>query len=138
MNKWYNRFLNFEKSFNTLTEDIEKFNRNKTNKDLYFLLRAGLIHVYEHTLELSWKTLKDYFEEQGFTEINSPKKVIRTAFAQEYIKDGEAWLAAFDDRNLIAHDYDEDIAEKVVIDIIENYYYLIRDLYFVLKPEHEG
>ena len=137
MEKWQNRFLNFEKSFNTLTEDIEKFNQNKHNKDLYYLLRAGLIHVYEHTLELSWKTLKDYFEDQGFTDINSPKKVIRTAFTQEYIKDGESWLAAFDDRNLVAHDYDEDIAEKVVVDIIENYYFLIRDLYFVLKQECE-
>jgi len=137
MDKWHQRFLNFEKSFNTLTQDIEKFGQNKLNKELYYLLRAGLIHVYEHTLELAWKTLKDYLEEEGFTEINSPKKVIRTAFAQEYIKDGEKWLEALDDRNLIAHDYDDGLAEDIANDIINQYYFLLRDLYFELKKEYE-
>ena len=137
MEKWKNRFISFEKSFNTLTEDIKKFMANKHDPELYNLLRAGLIHVYEHTLELAWKTLKDYLEEQGFTDITSPKKVIRTAFANGYVKDGELWLEALDDRNLVTHDYDEDVAETVVECIVDKYHLMLRDLYFMLKKENE-
>ncbi len=133
--KWQNRFTNFEKSFNTLSEDIAKFTKNKNNLELYNLLRAGLIHVYEHTLELAWKTLKDYLEEQGFTDIASPKKVIRTAFASGYITDGELWLQSLDDRNLITHDYDEDMAQEISQNIAGKYYRLLQDLYSRLQLE---
>ena len=137
MEKWKNRFISFEKSFNTLTEDIKKFMVNKDNPELYNLLCAGLIHVYEHTLELAWKTLKDYLEEQGFTDIAGPKKVIRTAFANDYLKDGDLWLEALDDRNLVTHDYDEDVAEAVVEYIVDKYQLMLSDLYFMLKKENE-
>ena len=133
MSKWQNRFINFEKSYNVLTHDIEIFIANKDNKTTYSLLRAGLIHIYEHTLELSWKTLKDYLEEQSITEINSPKAVIRTAFNNGFIKDGDLWLEMLDDRNIVAHEYDESKADILCNEIINRYVYLIRDLYFMLQ-----
>lgn len=129
MANWNYRFTNFEKSFKVLTEDIDKYKSNQSNQELHDLLRAGLIHVYEHTLELAWKLLKDYLEDQGFTEINSPKKAVRTAFAHGHIRDGELWLVAIDDRNLVTHDYDENLAQDIAKNIIDKYYFLLSDLY---------
>lgn len=130
-NRWRLKFENFEKAFESLTEAMDRI--KKSPKD--DLLRAGFIQTYEFSLELSWKTLHDYLEEQGFPDLSSPKKVLRTAFKEGYIKEGELWLKAIDDRNLTVHTYNEKLAEEVKNDILEKYYPIIRDLYHTLKKE---
>jgi nucleotidyltransferase substrate binding protein (TIGR01987 family) len=127
--KWHQKFENLERAFLRLTEAIDRIKQNMQDN----LLVAGFIQTYEFTLELAWKTLKDYLEEQGFIEIESPKKVLRTAFKEGFIKDCELWLKAVDDRNLTSHIYNEEIAKQVITDILEKYYFIIQDLYFILK-----
>ena len=66
------------------------------------------------------------------------KKVLRTAFQEGYVTNGEAWIKALDDRNLTTHTYNEDLAKQVATDILEIYYPLIHDLYVTLKKEKDS
>lgn len=47
-------------------------------------IRDGVIQRFEFCVELAWKTLREYLLDQGYTEINSPKSVMKQAFADRY------------------------------------------------------
>lgn len=128
--RWQQRFQNFEKAYFSLNESIEAYENDSTN----LFIRDSIIQRYEYTIELAWKTLKDYLEEEGFVDVSSPKKVIRQALKEGYITD-PAWLTALDDRNKTTHAYDEKMAQEVTVQIQDQYFFLLRDLYFVLKKE---
>ena len=100
--RWQQRFQNLDKAFLQLKgglaidcpSDIE---------------RQGVIQSFEFTFELSWKTLKDYLESQGVI-CQFPREVIKQAFQNQIISEGEIWLDMLGKRNLLAHTYDEMIA----------------------------
>ena len=72
--RWKQRFQNFEKAFKKLEEALNKDNLSE-------LERNGLIQRFEFTMELAWKTLKDFMEDQGFVFTSiSPKVILREAF----------------------------------------------------------
>lgn len=131
MERWKQRLEDFRKAFSSLTIAVDRIKEFPEDE----MLRAGFIQIYEYTLELAWKTLKDFLSSQGFIEISSPKKVFRTAFQAGFIKEGELWMKAIEDRNLTVHTYKKEIAEEVTNDILEKYFFIIRDLYFTLKKE---
>lgn len=118
--RWKQRFANFQKATNQLTEFINKGELNKFEVQ-------GLIQCFEYTFELAWKTMKDYLEYQGFI-VKSPRQTIKTAFQVELIKDGHIWIDALEKRNLMAHTYNEQIAKEVELLIREKYYKVIKDL----------
>lgn len=95
---------NFRKALSRLSEGITKYDERDD------LLRDGVIQRFEFTFELAWKTLKAVFEDEGLRGLNSPKSVLREAFAAELIKDDELWLAMLNDRNSTAHIYNERLA----------------------------
>ncbi|MFY7998318.1 MAG: nucleotidyltransferase substrate binding protein [Candidatus Kapaibacteriota bacterium] len=70
--RWQQRFHNYEQAFLRLQEAVEMQSLNE-------LERNGLIHRFEFTLDLAWKTLKDFLEEQGFSFKPSPKDTVRLA-----------------------------------------------------------
>lgn len=70
--RWKQRFENFEKAFKKLEEAVNEGELNE-------LERNGLIQRYEFTIELAWKTLKDFLQDEGF-KLKSPKDVVRQAF----------------------------------------------------------
>ena len=63
--RWKQRFQNFEKAIGFLAEALKI-----EHPDL--LQKAGIIQFFEMSYELAWNTLKDYLEEQGFTDVKSP------------------------------------------------------------------
>ncbi|RHJ77011.1 nucleotidyltransferase substrate binding protein [Parabacteroides sp. AM08-6] len=128
--RWKQRFQNFEKAFLRLEEAIRIVKGEPDNA----LLQAGLIQTYEFTFELGWKTLKDFLEAEGFI-VPSPKATLRQAYQSGYIKNGDRWLKALNDRNLTAHTYDDEIATEVIKDIQEKYFFLLKDLYVWLKTQ---
>jgi nucleotidyltransferase substrate binding protein (TIGR01987 family) len=132
--RWQQRLENFEKAFSSLTIAVERIKENPNDE----MLRAGFIQTYEFNLELAWKTLSEYLQDQGFGEISSPKNVFRTAFQAGYVKEGELWMEAIRDRNLTVHTYNEGLAEKVKEDILGKYYFIIKDLYLRLKQEENN
>lgn len=89
----------------------------------------GILHRFEFTFELAWKTLKDYLEYMGFTEkTGSPREVIQSGFKQGIIEDGEAWIKMMLARNSLAHLYDEEESRKVYKNIKEEYIILLQNI----------
>ena len=106
---------NFKNALSRLKEGIAKYNGTDD------LLRDGVIQRFEFTFELAWKTLKAVFEDEGLIGLNSPKTVLREAFAAELIKEDELWLAMLNDRNSTAHIYNEQLAIEICHNIQEKY-----------------
>ncbi len=129
--RWKQRFENFENAFSLLEEAVDDFS------NLSKLEKEGLIQRFEYTFELSWKTLKDYLESQG-VEAKIPREVIKQAFKNELISDGdegEYWLEMLDRRNQMAHHYDEKTFNENLEKIKNLYFDLIKQVYETLKKQ---
>ena len=125
--RWKQRFENFNKAFNQLKEFTEQPELNKFEKQ-------GLIQCFEYTFELAWKVLKDYLEFDGF-EVKTPRKAIQTAFHIDLIKNGHIWIDALQKRNLMAHTYDEETADKAEKLIKTDYFKVLNDLIIELSSK---
>lgn len=89
----------------------------------------GTLHRFEFTFELAWKTMKDYLEYSGIIDgIGSPREIIKTAFANGIIEDGEEWIKMMLARNSLSHLYDEEKSREVYIEVKENYLSLFEKL----------
>jgi nucleotidyltransferase substrate binding protein (TIGR01987 family) len=121
------RFSNFEKTVKLLERTLQITNPSEAEK-------AGLVKFYEMTLELAWKTLKDYLEDQGFM-VKFPRDVIKQAFQVELIDNGEIWMKMLKKRNLLAYTYNESLFYEALEDIKHEYYPEIKKLYTFLKNE---
>jgi nucleotidyltransferase substrate binding protein (TIGR01987 family) len=126
--RWKQRFRNYEKSLNYLEDAL-------AIKQPDVIQRAGIIQFFEMTYELAWNTLKDYLQEQGFLNLNSPRDAIKKAFEIELITDGNIWLKALEDRDLTSHTYDEETAIEVENLIRNNYYRLLKELSITMKQK---
>jgi len=127
--RWKQRFINFEKSFKLLERTLSLQEPSEAEK-------GGIIQFYEVCFELSWKTMKDYLESEGFL-VKSPKQAIKQAFQIEIIEDGELRLSALEDRNLTSHIYDETTTDNVIAKIRQDYFKLISDLYSFFQEKNE-
>lgn len=108
--RWIQRFQNFEKAFIRLEEAMNR-------SDLNELERNGLVQRFEFTLELGWKVMKDFLEEEGFDFTPSPKETFRQAQAAEFIDYAQALIDGLEMRNILSHDYSGDkfeISERVL------------------------
>lgn len=89
----------------------------------------GVLHRFEFTFELAWKTIKDYLEYIGIVEkTGSPREVIRTAFENSIIEDGEEWIDMMLARNQLSHIYDKEMSRDIYLDIKNIYLSLLQDL----------
>lgn len=125
--KWQNKFENFGEALERLEESLDQGEWNQLEKD-------GVIQRFEFTYELAWKTLQDYFDEQGQTDIKGPKKVIQQAFQDGLIVD-EAWSDLIVDRNTMSHQYDGNASETIFEKIKDKYFQLLCDLYNRMESE---
>lgn len=89
----------------------------------------GVLHRFEFTFELAWKTMKDYLEYQGIVgKIGSPREVIKEAFSAGLIEDGEVWIKMMLSRNNLSHLYDEETSREIYDNIKEEYIIEIKKL----------
>lgn len=89
----------------------------------------GTLHRFEFTFELAWKTMKDYLEYAGIIDgIGSPREIIKTAFVNGIIEDGEEWIKMMLARNSLSHLYDEEKSREVYIEVKEIYLNLFEKL----------
>ena len=99
------------------------------NEEESDLIIDGVLHRYEFTFELAWKTLKDYLEYLGVTiNTGSPREVIKESFAHDLISDGETWIKMMLARNSLSHLYDEETSRQVYNEIKKKYIYQIEKL----------
>ena len=89
----------------------------------------GTLHRFEFTFELAWKTIKEYLEYSGIIEgIGSPREIIKTAFANGIIEEGESWINMMLARNSLSHLYDEEKSREIYLEIREIYLELFEKL----------
>jgi nucleotidyltransferase substrate binding protein (TIGR01987 family) len=116
--RWQQRFYNYNRALLELGEAVELSQIRKLTK----LESQGLIQVFEYTHELAWKTLKDFIEERGNSQIFGSKDATREAFALDLISQGEVWMSMVNSRNQTSHTYDESTAQQIVTLILNDYY----------------
>jgi nucleotidyltransferase substrate binding protein (TIGR01987 family) len=129
--RWKQRFANFEKAFLRLDEAIQAKNLNE-------LERNGLVQRFEFTLELAWKTMKDFLEDKGFLFKPSPKDTFRQAQEARYITYAQELIDGLDLRNELSHDYDGEkfnVAEK---QIRTETFVAIKSLYQFFQQQTNG
>jgi nucleotidyltransferase substrate binding protein (TIGR01987 family) len=101
--RWKQRFQNLNRAVLLLQEALEG-----GVEQLSILEKEGVVQRFEFTLELAWKTLKDYLEYSGVViEPVTPRNVLKEAFAAKILPDGQVWIDMLDHRNLLSHTYDE-------------------------------
>ncbi|MES2614593.1 MAG: nucleotidyltransferase substrate binding protein [Bdellovibrionota bacterium] len=74
--RWKQRFENFERAYNVLCRLFNQYQKNKQDE----AIQMALVQAFEFTYELSWHSMKDYLENEGFQDVKSPKQTVRTAF----------------------------------------------------------
>jgi nucleotidyltransferase substrate binding protein (TIGR01987 family) len=126
--RWKQRFKSFEKAFNQLKNAVTRL---QTLSDLE---KEGMIQRFEYTFELAWKTLKDYLEEKN-VDAKFPREVIKQSFKYEIINNGDTWLEMLEQRNLMAHTYEEKIFKNMVNKISKEYFTAISQVYQYLKDK---
>lgn len=107
-------------------EQAVKVYSNDQGDSLY---RDGLIQRFEFTVELAWKSLKEYMEDQGSVlAVASPRGVLKEAYAIGVIKDEAVWDAIIRSRNITSHVYDEQTAIEVADHICGDYLPVLQKL----------
>lgn len=125
--RWKQRFENFDKSYKLL----EKYSKKTITTELE---RAGIIQFFEMTFELACKVLKDYLESEGYI-VKSPRETVKQAFQIGLIDNGHVWIDALSNRNLTTHTYDEELANKMTSEILNDYLPELEKMYDKLSKE---
>ena len=129
--RWKQRYQNFQKSLQYLDQALQI-----TEPDI--IQKAGLIQFFEMSYELAWNTLKDYLQEQGFTDIKSPRAAIKKGFEIDLIEDGHLWMNLIEDRNLTSHAYDEETVNNIEVLVRNSYYPLLKNLSITFSKIQNG
>lgn len=119
--RWRQRFINFEKAMKYLEEAV-----NLSEPDI--IQKAGMVQFFEMTFELGWNLIKDYLQQEGITEIKSPRAALKKGFEAGLLKDGHGWMQMLEDRNITSHAYDEETVAKLGQLNSEKYFPLLKQL----------
>lgn len=132
--RWKQRAQNFDRAVALLRDALK--NGPEALNDLE---KEGTARRFEYTVELAWKTLKDYLEHNGvqLTPV-TPRGVIKAAFAARLIPDGQVWIDILDRRNLLSHTYDQSLLSETLTEIHTRYLPAIERLQaFLQEQAHE-
>ena len=117
--RWRQRLQNLNRAYDCLARACETAPEDERQL-------AGILHFFQMTFELCWKTLKDKLADEGI-DVSSPKETIKRAFAVGLIPDAEPWLDALLNRNIFTHAYDEEMARQALNRVLERYLPMVRD-----------
>ena len=111
----------FEEKNNKFIDAVNRLKEAVSDYEIHGIasIRDGVIQRFEFCTELAWKTTREYLTDQGYIDLNSPKEVMRKAYAGGLIKDEALWIDIINSRNLTSHIYDETTAQKIY-DSIKN------------------
>ena len=129
--RWEQRFENLDRAIQKLNLAVDRLKITPEDE----LVAMALIQAFEFCFELSWKTLKDYLKYEGVEEAVTPRQVLKLAFHFELLDDGAIWIDMLENRNLLSHTYDEAIAQKAKLLILEKYVPAIHKLHHFLHSK---
>lgn len=120
----------FAEKYNKLTQAVERLTEAISDYDRLGLdsIRDGAIQRFEFCTELAWKVLREYLLDQGYVDLNSPKAVMRKAYAVGILTDEQTWLQLIEARNQTSHIYDEAAAQRIFTEIQSSYAPMLRSL----------
>lgn len=143
--RWQQRFNNYSKALQSLRNNIAYIKDLHEDLDLsdeenYHdialgtadIVKQGLIQSFEFTHELAWKTIKDFAEYQGNTEITGSRDAIRYAAQVNLITEAHIWMDMIASRNKTSHTYNEETANEIFRNIIIYYVPLFEALHIKL------
>jgi len=116
--RWEQRFQNHQKALARLAEAVKLAGE----RELSSLEKQGLIQAFEFVYELSWNTIKDFYEYQGMVSIQGSRDAFRLAFSKGLIENGQIWMDMIESRQLSSHTYNEDTADAIAALIINKYF----------------
>lgn len=116
--RWQQRLHNLNKAFDC----FERACAIPHPDEVY---RAGILHMFQMSFELCWKTLKDKLAYEGI-DAASPRDTLKKAFAAGLIETPELWLKALETRNTFTHAYDEEMSIQSLKVITSDYLPLLR------------
>jgi nucleotidyltransferase substrate binding protein (TIGR01987 family) len=116
--RWIQRLSNYRKALDNLREAVDLAKTRELSK----LEKQGLIQGFEFTYELAWNTVKDFYAEQGETEIQGSRDAFRMAFNRNLISNGEVLMETIKSRQRTTHSYNEEIANEIYRAVIDEYY----------------
>jgi len=126
--RWKERLKSYSKALLQLESALQQ-------KQFSVLEKDGVIKRFEFTFELAWKTLQDKLYDQGYLSTKGPKPVIKQAFNNGIITDGQAWIDMLIDRNNPTHLYEESAAVSIFDRIQITYFALLQELKSKLENE---
>lgn len=91
---------------------------------------TGLVNLFSICFEQAWKAMKEVLESHGYDEskTGSPRMIIKLAYQAGMISDEEGWLKLLDQRNEVAHSYNEEVALSILEQTRERYMGLFEEL----------
>ncbi len=122
--RWMQRFSNYKKALRQIEEAVELMEK----RELTNLEKQGLIQGFEYTHELAWKTIKDFLEHRGNTNIYGSRDATKEAFALGLIEDGEVWMQMIKSRNITSHTYDEATTDGIIRLVKASYFEAFKSL----------
>lgn len=121
--RWHQRFSNYKKALQKLSEAVEYVNENVSDTEtLDEILKEGLIQRFEYTHELAWNVMRDYAFYQGNSMVGGSRDATREAFKLQLIEDGDTWMEMIGSRNLTSHTYNEETANDIFQKILAAYF----------------
>lgn len=116
--RWQQRFQNYKKALARLGDGVEL----ACERELSALESQGLIQAFEFVYAMAWRTIKDFYENQGAENMQGSRDAFRTAFSRGLVKNGETWMEMIESCRQSAHAYDESIAKSITAKIINPYF----------------
>ncbi|MFV0553283.1 MAG: nucleotidyltransferase substrate binding protein [Mangrovibacterium sp.] len=135
--RWIQRFSNFEKALNKLSEAVSYVMENpiETMGAYGEIIKEGLIQRFEYTYEMSWNVMKDYAFYQGNTDIAGSRDAIRFAVEANLVSDGVLWMDMIKSRIKTSHTYNEKVAQEVYDKIMQEYHTAFMELHQVMTTK---
>ncbi|MDD4029655.1 MAG: HI0074 family nucleotidyltransferase substrate-binding subunit [Caldisericia bacterium] len=127
--RWLQRFQNLEKAYSVFIRQMDEY-ESDPNRESFQL---ALTQAFEIIVELSWKTIKDYLENEGYDEVYNGKEAIRFAFQRELIHEAEVWMNALKTRNLTSHLYNSEVLHETLAFIRKQFYPALQDFFTRMK-----
>lgn len=123
MNKLEEKRNKFSDAIKRLGEGIKDYETHQLDS-----IRDGVIQRFEICTDLAWKSTREYLIDMGYTDINSPKSVMKTAYSDGLIDNESEWIDLLNSRNLTSHIYNEETAKVVFSKIAGTYIVLFEQL----------
>lgn len=137
--RWHQRLDSYKKALLRLEENIRFIEKECPNIDfsntesiqsflpeMPNIYKQGLIQSFEFTFELAWKVMQDFAGYQGVKDIIGSRDAIRFAAKNNLLEHAHSWMEMIKTRNDTVHTYNEELANEVLIEILQSYFILLR------------